>query len=97
MIRGIFNMKKVLFLIEKDKKALLNEINESLKIKNRLIKLIITNPDKKVSLSISRRIQFRFEEQILLLERIRSMVISYETREQLGIINKMIDRYNSID
>jgi hypothetical protein len=97
MIRGIFNMKKVLFLIEKDKKAFLNEINESLKIKNRLIKLIITNPDKKVSLTISRRIQFKYEEQILLLERIRSMVISCTTREQLGIINKMIARYNSID
>jgi hypothetical protein len=90
-------MKKVLFLQEKDKEELMNQINKSLETKNRLLKLIITNTNKKTSPSISREKQFRYEEQIMLLETIKGMVISCNSREQLQKINTMIDSYNSLN
>ena len=95
-MRGKDLMKKVLFLQEKDKKGLLNQINTHLETKNRLLKLIISNPDKKTSPAISREKQFRFEEQIMILETIKRMVISCDSRKQLQDINKMIDSYNAL-
>jgi hypothetical protein len=90
-------MNKVLFLQEKDKNKLLNELSQILETKNRLLRLIITNPDKKTSARISRENQTRYEEQIILLEKIRGMILSCDSREKLQKINRIIDHYNSLE
>ncbi|WP_409303051.1 hypothetical protein [Peribacillus sp. SCS-155] len=89
-------MNKILFLQNKDKPLILQQINSSLETKNRLLKLIITNPDKKTSITVSREKRFRYEEQIMMLEKIKDMVISCNSRDQLKKINSMIEYYNSL-
>ncbi|ETI66342.1 hypothetical protein [Neobacillus vireti] len=89
-------MKKILFFQENDRKKLLFEVNERLITKNRLLRLIISNPDKKTSVMLSRQKKIRYEEQIMLLEAIRNKVISCDSREQLREINNLIDSYNSL-
>ncbi|MGJ7913812.1 hypothetical protein [Neobacillus sp. LXY-1] len=89
-------MKKILFLQENDRKEVLNEINANLETKNRLLKLILLNPDKKVSKNITREKQFRYENQIALLERIKGMVITCNSRQQINEINKLIEYYQSL-
>lgn len=57
----LLEMNKVLFLQDKDKKELQNQISNLLETKNRLLRLIITNLDKKTSATISREKKFKYE------------------------------------
>ena len=89
-------MNKILFVTDQEKIQILNELNESLETKNRLLKLIITNPDKKTSTTTRRKKQTRYEEQITLLEGIKSLLQSCKSREDVQKLNKMIDYFNTI-
>lgn len=89
-------MNKVLFFNNKVKAKLLNDINESLRTKNRLLMLILTNPDKKTNVATRNKKQTKYEEQIIVLENIKQLVESCSTREDLESVNNMIRYYNTL-
>ncbi|MFD1780085.1 hypothetical protein ACFSFW_15570 [Fredinandcohnia salidurans] len=80
-----------------EKSDLLNLVNGRLETKNRLLKLILMNPDKNMDVLERRKKQSRYEEQIYLLEDIKGRVISCTSTEDIQRINTMIDYYKSID
>ena len=90
-------MKKILTLSSNEKSDLLNLINMRLETKNRLLKLILMNPDKNANVLERRKKQSRYEEEIFLLERLKGMVNTCTSREDIQRINSMIDYYKSID
>nr|WP_309098466.1 hypothetical protein [Fredinandcohnia onubensis] len=90
-------MEKILTLSVDNKSDLLNLVNEKLEIKNRLLKLILMNPDKNMNVLERRKKQSRFEEQIYLLEDLKGMIISSTSNEDIQRINNLIGYYKSID
>ncbi|MBE4907198.1 hypothetical protein IMZ08_03885 [Bacillus luteolus] len=89
-------MNKVLFFNNEGKAKLLNVINEILRTKNRLLMLILTNPDKKTNVATRNKKQSKYEEQIIVLENIKQLVESCSTREDLESVNNMIRYYNTL-
>ena len=90
-------MNKILALSDKEKSGLLIRINEKLGTRNRLLQLILMNPDIKGNVQERRKKQSRYEEQIYLLENLRGMVHSCSSREDVQRINSLIDYYKSIE
>ena len=76
-------MNKVLFITEIDKQRLSNEINNELKIKNRLIKVLQQNSDHKLNATERNKLANKYQDQIILLESIRSLAGTGKNREDI--------------
>lgn len=61
---------------------IINEINKNLEMKNRLLKLIIVNPDTKTSPKVSEKKRFRYEMEIYLLETMKGKIMGCRSREE---------------
>nr|WP_304220048.1 hypothetical protein [Fredinandcohnia onubensis] len=90
-------MKKILTLNNDEKSDLLIQLNEKLKTKNRLLKLIIMNPDKNAEVLERSKKQRRYEEQIYLLGSIKDLVLSSTNRQDIQRINSMIEYYRGTE
>lgn len=90
-------MNKVLFFGEKEKSELIAYINNQLKIKNRLVGLIISNPDKKTSHIVRGKKVFKYEQQIAILQNILIQSGITKSRDGIKKLNDMIDTYNSLE
>lgn len=93
----VLEMNKILTLSDNEKLELLNWINATLSTRNRLLQLVLMNPDKKGNILERRKKQSRYEEQIYLLENLRGMVHSCSSREDVQRINSLIGYYKSIE
>ena len=90
-------MNKILFFQEKEKRAFIATINNELKIKNRLLGLILSNPDRKTNALESSRKAFKYEQQIMLLHNMQKLAGNVRSREDIGKLNKMIEAFQSLD
>lgn len=87
-------MNKVLFLSEIEREMLIKTINNKLETKNRLIKLILDNPEKKTNGASRSQKLNRYEDQILLLGSLLQLVRKCRTRAEIQELNEMIEIYN---
>jgi hypothetical protein len=71
-------------------------LNNQLEIKNRLLGMIITNPDRKTSGSESSKKALKYEQQITLLQNMLNHCSSIKNREDIKWLNGLIDQYNLI-
>lgn len=94
---GVGILNKVLFFDEKEKMKFIAYLNNDLKIKNRLLKLIISNPDKKTSRIESGKKTFKYEQQIGMLQNILSQAMNTKSRDDIQKLNTMIDGYHSLE
>lgn len=94
---GGYAMNKVLFFTETDKQRLSNEINNELKIKNRLLKVLQENDNHKLNATERNKLANKYQDQIMLLESIRSTAGTVKNREDVQRLNSMIDYYKSLE
>jgi hypothetical protein len=88
-------LQKLLFFFDrKQKEDLTGYLKNQIEIKNRLLGLIINNPDKKTSGINSRKKALKYEQQIILLQNMLSHCSSIKSREDLKRFNSLIDQYN---
>ena len=90
-------MNKILFFQEKEKRTFITAVNNELKIKNRLLGLILSNPDRKTSALESSRKAFKYEQQIMLLQKMQSLAGNVRSREDINLLNRMIETYRSLE
>ena len=90
-------MNKILFFQEKEKRTFIAAVNNELKIKNRLLGLILSNPDRKTGALESSRKAFKYEQQIMLLQNMQKLAGNVRSREDIRKLNKMIEEYQSLD
>lgn len=67
-----------------------------MKIKNRLLGLIISNVDKKTNRVESNNKAFKYEQQIIMLQKMSDLCKRIKEREDIKQLNTMIDTYNSL-
>lgn len=72
------------------------ELNNQMKIKNRLLGLIISNVDKKTNRVESNNKAFKYEQQIIMLQKMSDLCKRIKEREDIKQLNTMIDTYNSL-
>ncbi|MFS0862252.1 hypothetical protein [Fredinandcohnia sp. 179-A 10B2 NHS] len=89
-------MDKILYINNESTSKLLTQVNDQLELKNRMLKLIITNPEKKTTVATRQKKQTRYEDQIALLENLKSLIHYCRTREDLQKINSLIEYYNRL-
>lgn len=89
-------MNKILFFDAKEKNEFISSLQEQLKIKNRLLGMIISNPERKTSVHESSNKAFKYEDQIIMLEKMHTFCMNIRVREDIQKLNAMIDSYNAI-
>lgn len=89
-------MDKILYLNNESTSKLLAQANKQLDLKNRMLKLILTNPQKKTTVATRLKKQSRYEDQIALLEKLKNLIHSSQTRDDLQRINSLIEYYNKL-
>ncbi len=87
-------MDRLLFWDDKIKKKVLQQINNQLEIKNRMLKLIKFNENSKSSVSVRNKKINKLEEQIVLLQILQGKCLSVASKEDLEEINIMIEQFN---
>jgi hypothetical protein len=90
-------LKKVLFFEGKEKQEFIANLKNQLEIKNRLLGLIITNNDRKTSSLESSKKAFKYEQQIYILQNMLNHCNSIKSRDDIRLLNKMIEQYNALE
>ncbi|MBM7647496.1 hypothetical protein JOC78_000417 [Bacillus ectoiniformans] len=90
-------MEKLLFFGPTEKARFLQTVRSQLETKNRLLGLIIRNPDHKTSLKERQRKINRYEQQIYLLQQM--LLTSEEVKDRSGLkkLNHFISAYRAIE
>ncbi|MGE7780211.1 hypothetical protein ACQKL0_09645 [Peribacillus sp. NPDC097264] len=89
-------MDKVLFWDKAKKEHFVKELTNQMKIKNRLLGLIISNVDKKTSRVESNNKAFKYEQQIIVLQKMADLCRGIRGRHDIKQLNLLIDTYNSL-
>jgi Mg/Co/Ni transporter MgtE len=90
------NLQKFLFFDKRQRDEFMHYLNNQLEIKNRLLGMIIINPDRKTSGSESSKKALKYEQQITLLQNMLNHCSSIKNREDIKWLNGLIDQYNLI-
>lgn len=90
-------MRKILFLDEKTKKDLQLNIDDHFKIKNRLIRMLFENDDHILSNKNLNNLHNKYQEQIVILDLINSILMSGKSRQQVQEVNRLINEFNNIE
>lgn len=75
----------------------MESLNSQLKIKNRLLGLIVSNPNTKTSRQESNLKSLKYEQQIVILQNMLDFCMRIKTREDIKMLNNMIEQYNSLE
>lgn len=92
----ILAMNKILFFTDLEKQKLMDDINNQLKIKNHLLKVLYENNRHKLKDYERNKLENKYKDQIILLDNIKSCCNTVKNRDDIQRLNKMIDYYNSL-
>ncbi|MED4352193.1 hypothetical protein P9265_07570 [Schinkia azotoformans] len=89
-------MNKILFFTDKEKQSLIDEINNQLKIKNHLLKVLYENKRHKLKDYERNKLANKYKDQIILLDNMKGCCNTVKNRDDIHRLNSIIEFYNKL-
>lgn len=90
-------MRKNLFLDDTSRKNLQLAVNQQLRMKNHLLKVLFENDDHKLKSKEFNALSNKYQEQIIILDLIQSKLYLGATRKHIQEINQLITHFEEIE